>query len=44
MGAVFLKGFLKVRIHVTGNGLHAVHPSLTHMVYEVIDSTLALAV
>ena len=44
MRAAFLKGFLKVRVHVTGNGLHAVHPSLAYMIYEVIDGTLALAV
>ena len=44
MGAALLKGFLKVRVHVTGNGLHAVHPRLAYMIYEVIDGTLALAV
>ena len=44
MRAAFLKGFLKVRVHVTGNSLHAVHPSLVYMIYEVIDGTLALAV
>lgn len=44
MRAAFLKGFLKVRVHATGNSLHAVHPSLAYMIYEVIDGTLALAV
>ena len=43
MGAAFLKGFLEVRVYVTGSGIHAVHPSLAYMVYEVIDSAFALA-
>ena len=41
-GTFFLEGLLKIRIHVTGNGFHGVHPFQTNMFDKIIDHLLFL--